>query len=394
MRMSTARRFGTVSLFGLLLVLALSLPSAGSVLVFATGVAALSPEIDLGKVRDEAIRDAQRRAAEQGAGLFLHAEARVEDLILVSSMVSTRVDAFIVNSEVVREWVDDMFYWVEILAEVDTFEVGCTLEDLRFKIESIGNPRTVVRIQEKRLGEPQTLSVAEALVRQALEERGFAVVEPNEASGCSFSALEATSPKAALELAQAFDADVSLVGNAVAEPLGSIKLGLFTWYNAIGVVDLQAYLRSTGDELGSVLAKAKAPKARTSMEAASIDAIEAAVSKALPKLLFEIIAKLNMVNGSGLRAVRLIIEGLSSFQDALHVESALGTLREAVSVNLLQYGETLTTYDVKYMGPTDALAGKLESDNFADMLKAYFGQRLSLAVTAFDFASIHAKLSQ
>jgi len=393
MRMSTARKFGTVSLFSLLLVLAFSLLSAASVLVSAVGVAALS-EVDPGRMRDEAIRDAWRRAAEQGAGVFLHAEARVEKLILVSSAVSTRVDAIIVDYDVVREWEDGVLYRVEILAEVDTFELGHVLEGLGFEIEAIGNPRTVVRIQEERLGESQTLSVAEALVRQALEERGFAVVEPNEASGCSYSALEATSPEAALELAQAFDADVSIMGNAIAEPLGCAELGMFTWCNAIGVVDLQAYLRSTGDELGSVLAKAKAPKARTSMEATSIDAIEAAVSKALPKLLFEIIAKLNMVNGSGLRAVRLIIEGLSSFQDALHVESALGTLREAVSVNLLQYGETLTAYDVKYMGPTDALAGELESDDFADMLKAYFGQRLSLAVTAFDFASIHAKLSR
>jgi len=394
MRMSTARKFGTVSLFSLLLVLAFSLLSAASVLVSAVGVAALSSEVDPGRMRDEAIRDAWRRAAEQGAGVFLHAEARVEKLILVSSAVSTRVDAIIVDYDVVREWEDGVFYRVEILAEVDTFELGHVLEGLGFEIESIGNPRTVVRIQEERLGEPQTLSVAEALVRQALEERGFAVVEPNEASGCSFSALEATGPKAALELAQAFDADVSIVGTSAAEPLGSVQWGLFTWHNAIGLVDLQAYLRSTGDELGSVLAKAKAPEARMSMEAASIDAIEAAVSKALPKLLFEIIAKLNMVNGSGLRAVRLIIEGLGSFQDALHVESALGTLREAVSVNLLKYGETLTAYDVTYMGPTDALAAELESEDFAETLKAYSGKRMSLTVKAFDFVSIHAKLSR
>jgi len=373
-----------------LFLLAIALQVDAGVWVSAEGVAALEAESDLGRVRDEAIRDAWRRASEQGVGLFLHAEARVEDLMLVSSAILTRLDAFIVNYEVVREWEDNVFYRVEIFAEVDTFQVGRTLEDLGYEIESIGNPRTAVRIREHRLGEPQPLSVAEALVRQTLEDKGFMLVKPNEAAGCPLAALDSADSQAALELAQAFDADVAVVGKVTTEPRGSIERGSFTWYSATALVDLLAVLRSTGEVLGSVYIAAVAP--RTSMEAASVAAIEDAVSNALPKLIFDVIANLSLIDGTGLRAIRLVVEGIESFEQAQYLRAALSTLREASSVQLRQYGKTMTVYDVTYLGPADALGVELESDAFSRTLHAYSGQRITLSITALDFASIHAQL--
>lgn len=383
-------KYVAFSLISLLCLLTIEWHVCAGVWVSAEGVAAVEAESDLGRVRDEAIRDAWRRASEQGVGLFLHAEARVEDLILASSVVSTRVDAFIVNYEVVREWEDNVFYRVEILAEVDTFQIGQTLEDLGFEIESTGNPRTAVQIEEYRLGEPQNLSVAEALVRQTLEDKGFMLVEPNEAIGCPLAALDIADSRAALELAQAFDADVAVVGKVTTEPRGSIERGSFTWYSATALVDLLAVLRSTGEVLGSVYIAAVSP--RTSMEAASVAAIEDAVSDALPRLIFDVIANLSLIDGTGLRAIRLVVEGIESFEQAQHLRAALSTLREASSVQLRQYGKTMTAYDITYFGPADALGVELESDAFSRTLHAYSGQRMTLSITALDFASIHAQL--
>ena len=101
--MSKGIRYVVFSLISLLFALAIEWHVCAGVWVSAEGVAALEAVSNLGRVRDEAIRDAWRRASEQGVGLFLHAEARVEDLTLVSSAVSTRVDAFIVDYEVVSQ---------------------------------------------------------------------------------------------------------------------------------------------------------------------------------------------------------------------------------------------------------------------------------------------------
>jgi len=373
------------------LTLVSSVVGLAGVWVPAEGVAALgTAAADV--TRDEALRDAWRRAVERGAGLFLHAEATVENLILVSSSVSARVDAYISDFEILREWEDGLFFRMEILAEVDTYELGSTIEELGFEIETLGDPRTAIRIDEYRGGEQKPLSVSEALIRETLEDKGFLVVDPSEASGVSFSTTLDDSPQAALELAQIFDADVAIAGTIATEPIGSAEMGLFTWYSARALADLVAVLRSTGEVIGSVYAEARAP--RTSMEIAEIDAIKEVTAQALPELVFDIVASLSLVEGEGLRAIRLVVEGLESLAEAQHVLSALGALRETLSVSLRQYGESLTAYDVVYLGTTDAFGTELESDEFASTLEFYSGSNLRLAVSGLDFASVHADVTR
>lgn len=374
----------------LVMTLLLMWAAFSSVFVKAEGVAALSPNVDPAIVLDEAIRDAWRRAAEQGAGLLLHAEARIENLILISSAVSTCVDAIIVDYDILRQWEDDVFLRVEILAEVDTLELGRTLEDLGVSIESIGDPRTAVRISETHLGEPQVLSIAEAVVRDALKAKGFVLIEPNEASGVPFSSLGTADPQMALELAQAYDADIAIVGRASSVPCGSLQRGAFTWYSATGFVDLMAVLRSTGEVLASSYAEVTVPT--ISLETASIAAIDAAVADALPRLLYDTIANLSLVQGSGLRALQLVVEGVWSFEEAQAVRLALSTLREALAVELRQYGSSITAYGVTYLGPSDVLGSKLESDDFNNVLRSYLGREVVLTIVALDFGSIHVQL--
>jgi hypothetical protein len=385
-RSSTSHR-----ILGLVVALTLagSVVGFGGVWVPAEGVAALDAgPVDV--VRDEALRDAWRRAVEQGAGLFLHAEATVENLILVSSSVSARVDAYISDFEILREWEDGLFFRMEILAEVNAYELGRTIEELGFEIETLGDPRTAIRIDEYRGGEQKPLSVAEALVREALERKGFLVVDPSEATGVSFSTTLDDGPKAALELAQIFDADVAIVGTIATEPIGTAQIGLFTWYSARALADLVAVLRSTGEVIASVYAEARAP--RTSMETAEIDAIKEVTAQALPELVFDMVASLSLVEGAGLRAIRLVVEGLESLSEAEDVLAALGALRETLSVTLRQYGESLTAYDVVYLGTAAAFGGEIESDEFASTLEFYSGSEMRLEIRGLDFASIHAEV--
>ncbi|MBE0635260.1 hypothetical protein IH601_04625 [Candidatus Bipolaricaulota bacterium] len=370
--------------------IAISCCVQGSVIVTVSGVAALDSNCDIDDIRDQAIRDAWRRAAEQGAGLFLHAETRVEDLMLVSSELSTWVDAVILEYTVLRAWEDDLFYWIEIEAEVDTFKLGQTLESLGVAIESVGDPRTAVRISEVRLGERQELSISEAIVREALKDKGFILVEASEASGVSFASLGEENAQTALELAQAYAADVAVVGNVEAVPAGQVEIGLFTWYSARAYTDLTAILRSTGEVLASSYGEATVPA--LSLEVASVEAIERAVTSALPSLMFEAIANLSMINGSGLRAMQLVVEGARSLHEAQQIQVALGTLREVSDIELRQYGEALTAYSVAYLGPSDSLGRELEQAAFSALLRSYLGRDTRMTVVALDFGSIHVKL--
>ncbi|MGB2983534.1 MAG: hypothetical protein WBC63_06710 [Candidatus Bipolaricaulia bacterium] len=362
-----------------------------SVEVTAQGVAAVVEYLNPDDIREEAILDAKRRAAEVGAGVFLHAETRVENLVLVSATVETRVDAIIVDYEILREWEDALFLHVEILALVDTVDAGLLLHDLGIIIKAAGDPRIVFRVEEERLGEEVRLSVAEAILRQEFERSGFTIVEPDQATGSVMSAFDTTDPGAALELAQAFDADVVIVGSVSTEPLAAIQMGMFTWHNATATVDVQAYHRKTGELLASAYASSKSPDAKLSVEEAAVSATETASMQVLPELLYEIIAKLNTVNGAGLRAIRLTIEDLGSFDEATCTEEALNTLREVTSVDLVQYGPSLTAFDIKYMGPTDALAAELISEHFADTLGAYCERDQAFEIVALDSGSIHAR---
>ena len=363
----------------------------GEVSVRVEGVAALEPGEDLAKIRDEALRDAWRRAIEEGVGLVLRAESYALNYQAISDEIWTSTQGYIKEYKVIQENKDDSFYRVTISAEVDMLKLGQALDDLGIEIDRIGNPRIVVLLDEWNLGTAQPVSIAEAAIREAFCMRGFTVVEPKETASYQ-QALQAADGKAeaATQIARALGADVAIVGDVWADPAGSIERGAFTWHAAIAFADVYVILRDTGETLTSVLVQETATK--LTPELAGSEAIKKATYACIPQLIIETIAGLNFTSPDVVRALTLFVHGLESYSQAVSLKQALGGLRESNKINLRAFGGAMTTFDIVYLGPTEALAEELESTDFISRVREHLSKRTSLAVVSVGFGTVEVVL--
>lgn len=366
--------------------------TVGEVSVRVEGVAALEPGEDLAKIRDEALRDAWRRAIEEGVGLVLRAESYALNYQAISDEIWTSTQGYIKEYKVIEENKDDSFYRVTISAEVDMLKLGQALDDLGIEIDRIGNPRIVVLMEEWNLGTTQPVSIAEAAIREAFCMRGFTVVEPEETVGYQQALhLAQNNAEAATEIAQALGADVAIVGDVWADPAGSIERGAFTWHAAMAFADVYVILRDTGETLTSVLVQETATK--LTPELAGSEAIKKATYACIPQLIIETIAGLNYMSPNAIRALTLFVDGIESYSQALALKQVLGSLRELSQARLRRYGELLATFDLVYLGPAETLAQELESTRFTARLKELLGKGTSLVVRSIGFGTIEVALT-
>jgi hypothetical protein len=378
-----------------LVICAIAAPGVwGAVKVQVEGFAALVPGEDLARTRDEALRDAWRRAVEVGVGLVLRAESYMANFQVLEDNIWTSASGYVKTYRVLTEAQDESFYRVTIEAEVDMLKLGTALEDLRIEIDRIGNPRVVVIAREWTFGTEQPFSVAEGALRQALLSKGFLVLDRERLAEIRDPQLLARAAegdtKAASEVARALDADIALVGRVRAESQGSTQAGGFMWYSAVAHGDFSVVLRGTAETLSSVLAEETA--LGLSLEAAGTQAVEKVAESCVPQLVIETVAGLNWVSASASRVLKVLVFAVPDYSAATALQSALGSVREASQVNLRTFGQGLASFDVLYLGPAEALASDLESKVFQNALKVALGRTASLRVLSMGFDTVELEL--
>ncbi|OPZ85679.1 MAG: hypothetical protein BWY76_01311 [bacterium ADurb.Bin429] len=158
---------------------------------------------DKAKARDEAIQDAQRKAVEQGLGLFIKSETLVQNLQLVSDTIYKESSGFVhtytVDSENYNAEKD--LYWVKITAKVSLQRLETRLDNLYEKLKIAGNPRIIIALNgTASLRDPE--GIANALTAE-LVEKGFKVIDDEQ--------LIAVRQKDALRLIRNGDIDAKTV---------------------------------------------------------------------------------------------------------------------------------------------------------------------------------------
>ena len=374
-----------------------------AVQVTAEGVAAVVPGDDPGRIRDEALRDALRRAVEIGVGVMVRTESQMDNYEVLRDQIWTASTGYVQSYEVLRETQDDDFFRITIRAVVNTLALGEDLENLGFEITLIGNPRIVVAVQEWVCeNEPgvapicveQPFSVAGDALQRGFLKKGFTLVDAatleklTDPEAVDLAAKGDTA--AAASLARALDADLTLAGNMRVDPAGTTTAGGFDWYKALATLSAKVVLCDTGEVVSSVLITTKATK--TSFSAAASAAIEEASSGAVPQLVFETIAGLNYQHTEMSREIGVHIHGVSNFSAATAVQRAVGAIREAKDVSLRTYDASLLAIDVQFLGTAVDLAQVLEAPWFTSKLSSEIGRNASIKIIAIDYGSIEAEL--
>lgn len=384
--------------------ISLSFSGAAAVPVTVEGVAAISPGDDLGRVRDEAIRDALRRAVEIGVGTVVQAESLMQNYEVLRDKVWTKTKGYVVSYKIIKESRDNDFYRVTVKAMVDFLALGQSLNSLGIEISLFGNPRVVSIVKEwiceNNPGQVSTcieqpFSVAGDEVRNGFLRAGFTVLDNSRLNEISDPKLLEQAAKgdakAAIGIARALGADLAIGGNVRVEPAGTINAGNFTWYKATATLSLQIVLQGTGEILSAIVKTAAATT--TSFATAAKKAIDKATNAALPQLVIETIAKLNFQRTEKSREIKLLVSGVHTFAEASHIVQALKAMRESEEVYFRTYSNNILAVDINFLGPSAALAQALESPGFKTLLHRELGESADAKVLSVAYSTVQVEIT-
>jgi hypothetical protein len=270
--------------------------SAQSSTVTATGVGAIIAN-DVGKARDDALRDAQRNAVEQAVGTFISSESMVENYVLLSDKIYSHSQGFVERYDLLSERkVDQYTYEITISATVKAGEIKSSLQAIGLLIEQKGKPRTMVIIAEENLGErwwgyiTHDLNTAETTVMEIMSDMGFPFKDQQTAirnlSKQTAMAIYDGDIAAAVAFAHDYGADVIIIGKAISKE-ADVSMALGGMISIQSDVTLRAVRADNADIIG--VAQAHGRTVHIDARSGGVEAITQAATEATNTLVDKII---------------------------------------------------------------------------------------------------------
>jgi hypothetical protein len=129
-----------------------------------------------GLTQDQAVRDAQRKALEEGAGVEISAYSQVENYELIRDSIYARADGVIEDFKILgcTEGVGGVR--CEIRASVSKSAVASSWGAVQNVLDQIGRPGIAIYILERIDGTIQDSSILESRLENRLLEKGFKVL--------------------------------------------------------------------------------------------------------------------------------------------------------------------------------------------------------------------------
>jgi hypothetical protein len=181
--------------------------------------------------KDRAVKDALSGAVEQTVETMISPETSVQDFQLLNDEIYMKAERYIQDYKIIGENQGTHIYEVTIEATVATGSIKEKLDALGLLWQQAGKPRILILIAEQNngnqdysyswglhQGERADLRVAENTIMDHFREKGFELVDYNAAA---FQLAELNDP-AAITLGKEVDAEVVIVGKALAEYTGNI----------------------------------------------------------------------------------------------------------------------------------------------------------------------------
>lgn len=334
------------------------------------------------RAKDQALRN----AVEKAAGTFVVSSSETKDFELVRDQVLSAASGYVQSFDVVEEKEDAGTMVVRVKAKVGKAKLDKDLTAKMLLIKSLGNPRMALLIAEQHIGQsapqmwwgPQgggqagaTITIDQRLAENALIDQwkpvGFTFVDMEALAGKIRAAnVVSTNPSAneVREIANVSDADVIIVGTAVATLSGDLskQLGMT---NGIPMNSCTANisLRAFNSDSGEILATAEATDTKGHVNTATCEklAVNGAAKKAGNSLQGKIMEEWRKRKMGGSR-VRLTVKNIAGFKILSEFKTALAEVRGVRGVDQKAFRNGSADLDVNVEGgDAEGLAGDIET---------------------------------
>ncbi|MEO0073877.1 MAG: flagellar assembly protein T N-terminal domain-containing protein [candidate division WOR-3 bacterium] len=142
--------------------------------VLTEGVAAITAGIDI--ARDQALRDALRKAVEQGVGTYINSETRVQNFQFLFDRIYSQASGYVSSYRVIGETREADLYRVIVRARVKLDKIEDDLRAIGILVQEQGRPRLLVVIKPAGAATMER-EMTETRIVAGLQARGFPVVD-------------------------------------------------------------------------------------------------------------------------------------------------------------------------------------------------------------------------
>jgi hypothetical protein len=148
--------------------------------------------VGMGMDKDEARRDAMRKAVEKAAGTYIYSQSQTKDFALVRDTILTRSAGFIQEHKVLSATrMADGTWEVKVTARVSVRGVVDTWGVVKTLLKEMGRPKIVVFISEKIDRAIQDDSTVQTRIEKLLLDSGFLLVNKQQIAAIREKDLEA-----------------------------------------------------------------------------------------------------------------------------------------------------------------------------------------------------------
>jgi hypothetical protein len=331
--------------------------------------------------RDQAINDALRKAVEQAVGTMVSSETMVQNFQTLNDRIYTQTQGYIQNYRILSENPGPDVYQVTIQAAVALGDLEKDLQALGFLLSQVGKPRIIILVAEQNIGrqsytywwgarqaEQADLNIAENTIMDRFREKGFDLIDPSAQTKSikippALQMVE-LGDRGAITLGKEADAEVVLVGKALAKSAGAIA------GTSMKSAQANISLRAIQIDDGRVLSAGSEHAAAVHIDemTAGAEAIKKASAKISDKMIDDIIKNFQKRVGAT-TMVQLTIFGLSGVEDLRKFKSSvLGQVRGVEGIHERSFSENVVKMDVDIRGSAQSLSQEISRKNFPEFV--------------------------
>jgi len=349
--------------------------------VEATGQAAIFDD-DKAQARDKAIDDALRKAVESAVGTMISSETITENYQLLSDRIYSQAEGYVKKYSILDEKDEDNVYIVEVRAKVAIGAVSADIDGLKNLLKRKGMPKMIIMVAEQNIGSnkpnywwgpggavvSQDMRVVENTLMSKMREKGFTFVDPEVLQGKKSVSVPVAylSDKQAQRIAKTSEAEIIIVGKAIAKDIGK------TWEGTrMRSADAEVSVKAINTDNGEIIAVAsdRAVTYHISPTTAGANSLRKASEKLAEKLM-ELIAKKWVADTSGSNRILMKVKGVKNHKMLSNFIKVLANqVRSVKDVHEQKLSHGTATLDVMLAGDCRAMATELEAKDFGDKFK-------------------------